>query len=294
MKGRAPGVAAAVPLGWLGLFIAAPVLLVLALAFGTTADRIPPIAPLVEFVNGHFRAHLTLGNFAAVVRDPLYASAFGNALVNALETTILCVLVGFPIAYAIALAPERRRRLYVMLAILPFWTSFLMRAYAWIGLTRDSGPVNSVLLMLGVIDRPIHILYSPAAVLLVMVYSYVPFFILPMYSVLEKLPQDLLEAASDLGARPGYVFRTVTLPLSLPGLLAGSLLVFVPAIGEYIIPDLVGNNDTVMLGGVLWAEFFENRDWPTAASIACVASALLIVPALLLRARMTGRSGDPA
>ncbi len=275
--------AALLPLGWLLAFVALPVALVLALAFGETADRIPPIAPLLEFAHGHLVSHLTVAHLADVVRDPLYRSAFGNALVNALGTTALCLLIGFPVAYAIALAPERQRRVYLMLAILPFWTSFLMRTYAWIGLLRDSGPVNRVLLALGVVDHPVHILYSPAAVLLVMVYSYVPFFILPMYAVLEKLPRDLLEAASDLGGRPGYVFRTVTLPLSLPGLLAGALLVFVPALGEYIIPDLVGNSDTIMLGGVLWSEFFENRDWPTAAAIAGIAAALLVVPALLLR-----------
>ena len=192
------------------------------------------------------------------------------------------MLIGYPIAYAIALAPERQRRIYVLLAVLPFWTSFLMRTYAWMGLIRDSGPVNHLLLALGLVDKPLPILYSPAAVLLVMVYSYVPFFILPMYAVLERLPRDLLEAAADLGARPRYAFWTVTLPLSMPGLLAGAVLVFVPAVGEYIIPDLVGNTDTIMIGGVLWIEFFQNRDWPAAAAIAFLAMAVLVVPFLLL------------
>jgi putrescine transport system permease protein len=295
MRPRLPPIAALVPLGWLIAFVALPVALVLALAFGETADRIPPIAPLFEYTHGRLIAHLTGSHLIEVICDPMYQAAFGNALLNALETTILCVLIGFPIAYAIALAPERRRRIYVLLAILPFWTSFLMRTYAWIGLLRDSGPLNRLLLTIGAIDHPVHILYSPAAVLLVMVYSYVPFFILPMYAVLEKLPRDLLEAASDLGARPAYVFRTVTVPLSLPGLLAGALLVFVPALGEYIIPDLVGNSDTIMLGGVLWAEFFENRDWPTAAAIAGVAAALLVVPTLIVRQRLAAgrRSAIP-
>lgn len=283
---RLPGrqqLAVAIPLGWLLLCVAVPMLLVLGLAFGEVADRIPPIEPLLSLAGGRITAHLTLHNLLGVASDPLYTSAFGNALLNALEATALCALIGYPIAYSIALAPERQRRIYVLLAVLPFWTSFLMRTYAWMGLIRDSGPLNDLLLALGIVDRPVPVLYSPAAVLLVMVYSYVPFFILPMYAVLERLPRDLLEAASDLGARPFYAFRTVTLPMSMPGLLAGSVLVFVPAVGEYIIPDLVGNTDTIMIGGVLWAEFFQNRDWPAAASIAFLTMAVLVVPLLLLR-----------
>ncbi len=278
-----PRLAVALPLGWLLLCVALPMLLVLGLAFAEIADRIPPIEPILSIAGGRLSVHLTLHNIIAVAVDPLYVSAFGNALMNALETTGLCVLIGYPIAYAIALAPERQRRVYVLLAVLPFWTSFLMRTYAWMGLIRDSGPLNHLLMAIGLVDRPLPVLYSPAAVLLVMVYSYLPFFILPMYSVLERLPRDLLEAASDLGARPFYAFRTVTLPLSLPGLLAGSVLVFVPAVGEYIIPDLVGNTDTIMIGGVLWAEFFQNRDWPTAAAIAFLTMAVLVVPFLVAR-----------
>jgi putrescine transport system permease protein len=285
----------ALPLGWLIICVALPMLLVLGLAFGELADRIPPIQPLLRLVHGGFETHLTLRNLAAVATDPLYAAAFGNALLNALETTLLCALIGYPIAYAIALAPQRQRRVYVLLAVLPFWTSFLMRTYAWMGLIRDSGPLNHLLLALGIVDQPLPLLYSPAAVLLVMVYSYVPFFILPMYAVLERLPRDLLEAASDLGARPLYAFRTVTLPLSMPGLLAGSVLVFVPAVGEYIIPDLVGNTDIIMIGGILWTEFFQNRDWPTAASIAFLTMAMLVVPFLLLRRLLPAfRSDAPA
>jgi putrescine transport system permease protein len=287
-----PRLGVVLPLGWLIVCVAVPMLLVIGLAFGEIADRIPPIEPLLTLTRGGFEPHLTLQNLAAVATDPLYVSAFGNALGNALETTVLCVLIGYPIAYAIALAPERQRRLYVLLAVLPFWTSFLMRTYAWMGLIRDSGPLNHLLLALGVVDKPLPVLYSPAAVLLVMVYSYVPFFILPMYAVLERLPRDLVEAASDLGARPLYAFWTVTLPLSMPGLLAGSVLVFVPAVGEYIIPDLVGNTDTIMIGGILWTEFFQNRDWPTAASIAVLTMAVLVVPFLLLRRYLPSFRGE--
>ena len=287
--------AVALPLGWLLICVALPMLRVFSLAFAEVGDGIPPVQPLLDLAGGRPNAHLTLSNLTAVATDSLYASAFANALLNALETTALCVLIGYPIAYAIALAPERQRRLLVLLAVLPFWTSFLMRAYAWMGLIRDTGPVNHVLLALGLINRPMPLLYSPTAVLLVMVYSYLPFFILPMYAVLERLPRDMLEAASDLGARPMFAFRTITLPLSAPGLIAGSVLVFVPAVGEYIIPDLVGNTDTIMIGGILWTEFFQNRDWPTAASIAMLTIAALVVPFLLLR-RLgpTFRSEGPA
>jgi putrescine transport system permease protein len=272
-----------IPFAWLLAFLALPILAVIALAFHEIADSIPPVQPLVSHVNGHWAVHASLRGMQIVTTDPLYIGAFRTALVNAALTTLGCALVGFPLAYAIARAPERRRNLYVLLMILPFWTSFLMRAYAWIGLIRDSGPLNSLLLAVGLIHEPIPILYTPAAVLLVMVYSYLPFFVLPMYAVLEKLPADLLAAAADLGARPWHVFRTVTLPLSLPGLVSGAVLVFVPAVGEYVIPELVGNSDSVMIGGILWEEFFQNRDWPLAATIALGTLGLLVLPALVLR-----------
>jgi putrescine transport system permease protein len=194
-----------------------------------------------------------------------------------------CVAIGFPIALAIAQAPRSRRNGYLFLAVLPFWTSFLLRAYAWIGLIRDSGPINAALMSLGWIDHPVPMLFTPAAVWLVMVYSYLPFFVLPMYAVLEALPAELLAAAADLGARPAYAFRTVTLPLALPGLISGAVLVFIPAVGEYVIPELVGNSSTIMIGGILWDEFFQNRDWPLAAAIAMATFLLLIVPSFLLR-----------
>ncbi len=278
-----------VPIGWLLAFLALPLLGVAALAFHDIADSIPPVAPLVSRVGGHLVVHASARGLRVVLSDPLYLSAFWNALSNAALTAAGCILVGFPIAYAIARAPLERRNFYVLLSILPFWTSFLMRSYAWMGLIRDSGPLNSLLLTLGIIKTPLTILYSPFAVLLVMVYSYLPFFVLPMYAVLEKLPTDLLAAASDLGARPVYAFRTVTLPLALPGIISGSILVFVPAVGEYVIPELVGNSSTVMIGGILWDEFFENRDWPLAATIALVTFVALMLPPLLLR-RTLGHS----
>jgi putrescine transport system permease protein len=273
----------AVPLVWLLLFLALPILAVVALSFHEIADSIPPVHALVSVDAGHLTLHASLRGLRIVTSDGLYFGAFKGAVVNAALTTVGCALIGFPLAYAIARAPAHRRNLYVLLMILPFWTSFLMRAYAWMGLIRDSGPINSLLLTIGVIREPIPVLYTPMAVLLVMVYSYLPFFVLPMYAVLEKLPADLLAAAADLGARPFYVFRTVTLPLSLPGLISGAVLVFVPAVGEYVIPDLVGSSNSIMIGGILWDEFFQNRDWPLAATIALVTFALLVAPALVLR-----------
>jgi putrescine transport system permease protein len=276
----------AIPFAWLLTFLALPLISVAALSIHVVADSIPPVAPLFSANQGHLALHVSMRGFQMVFEDPLYFVAFRNALVNAALTTAGCILIGFPIAFAIARSPARRRNLYVLLAILPFWTSFLLRAYAWMGLIRDSGPINALLLFLGIISKPVAILYSPTAVLLVMIDSYLPFFVLPMYAVLEKLPADLLAAASDLGARPAYVFRTVTVPLSMPGIVSGAILVFVPAVGEYVIPELVGSSSTMMIGGILWEEFFQNRDWPLAAAIALVTFGLLMLPALLLRRRL--------
>jgi putrescine transport system permease protein len=277
-----------IPFAWLLAFLALPLASVATLSIHAVADSIPPVAPLLTNDGGHLALHASLRGLGLVTHDPLYLAAFWRALVNAALTAAGCLLIGFPLALAIARAPARRRNVYVLLAILPFWTSFLLRAYAWMGIIRDSGPVNSLLLALGLIDHPIAILHSPTAVLLVMIYSYLPFFVLPMYAVLERLPAELLAAASDLGGRPAHVFRTITLPLSLPGIVSGVILVFVPAVGEYVIPELVGNSGTMMIGSVLWEEFFQNRDWPLAATIAIGTFALLMAPALLLR-RALGR-----
>lgn len=276
----------AIPFAWLAAFLALPLVSVTALSFHMVADSIPPVEPLLSTSQGHIALHMSMRGFRMVFDDPLYLFAFRNGLANATLTSAGCILIGFPLAFAIARSPARWRNLYVLLAILPFWTSFLLRAYAWMGLIRDSGPINGLLLSFGIIHKPLAILYSPTAVLLVMIYSYLPFFVLPMYAVLEKLPVDLLAAASDLGARPAHVFRTVTVPLSLPGIISGAILVFVPAVGEYVIPELVGNSSTMMIGGILWDEFFQNRDWPLAAAIALVTFGLLMIPALLLRRRL--------
>jgi putrescine transport system permease protein len=273
----------AIPFVWLVALLAVPLISIALLSLHNVADAIPPIAPLVSHSDGHLAVQASLRAYHMLESDTLYRSAFLSALVNAAFTMIGCVLIGFPIALAIAQAPRRRRNWYVFLAILPFWASFLLRAYAWIGLIRDSGPINTALLSLGLIHRPISMLFTPAAVWLVMVYSYLPFFVLPMYAVLESLPTEVLAAAADLGARPFYAFRTVTLPLALPGLISGAVLVFIPAVGEYVIPELVGNSSTIMIGGILWDEFFQNRDWPLASAIAIATFLLLMIPSYALR-----------
>jgi putrescine transport system permease protein len=275
--------AAGVPLFWLLAFLALPFVLLIGLSFSDVADSIPPVTPMVGLGNQGLTIAPTLRAYELLSDDPLYLVAFWNGVTNAFWTTLLCVLIGYPMAYAIAQAPPARRKIWLFLAILPFWTSFLMRTYAWMGLIRDSGPVNNALIGAGLISEPISVLNTPAAVLLVMVYSYLPFFILPMYAVLDRLPKDLIEAATDLGAKPLRSFLTVTLPLSLPGLISGAILVFIPAVGEYVIPDLVGNTETMMIGGILWNEFFTNRDWPMAATVAFFTIALLVVPFVVLR-----------
>jgi putrescine transport system permease protein len=273
----------AIPLVWLIALLAVPLVSIALLSLHCVADAIPPIAPLIGHSGGHLTVQASLRAYRMLELDPLYRSAFLSALVNAALTMIGCVLVGFPIALAIARAPRKRRNWYVFLAVLPFWASFLLRAYAWIGLIRDSGPINSALLTLGLIHHPVSMLFTPAAVWLVMVYSYLPFFVLPMYAVLESLPAEVLAAAADLGARPFHAFRTITLPLALPGLISGAVLVFIPAVGEYVIPELVGNSNTIMIGGILWDEFFQNRDWPLASAIAIATFLLLMIPSYVLR-----------
>lgn len=273
----------AIPLVWLVALLAVPLVSIALLSLREIADAIPPIAPFISHSGGHPSIQVTVRAYHMLASDPLYRSAFFSALINAAFTMIGCVLVGFPIALAIAQAPRKRRNWYVFLAVLPFWVSFLLRAYAWIGLIRDSGPINTALLSLGLIHRPISMLFTPAAVWLVMVYSYLPFFVLPMYAVLESLPAELIAAAADLGARPFYAFRTITLPLALPGLISGAVLVFIPAVGEYVIPELVGNSNTIMIGGILWDEFFQNRDWLLASAIAIATFLLLMIPSYVLR-----------
>ncbi len=270
----------AVPYLWLALFFLAPFAIVLRMAFSQAATALPPYAPHWEGLAllSDFLSQLDLANFSLLGDDPLYWQSYLSSLRIAALTTLIALAIGYPLAYAMALAPKRWQGILLVLVILPFWTSFLIRVYAWIGILRPDGLLDMALMGIGLTAEPLRLLNTDAAVLIGMVYSYLPFMVLPLFSTLQKLDGTLLEAASDLGATPLTTFLTVTLPLSLPGILAGSALVFIPAIGEFVIPDLLGGSDTLMVGKVLWSEFFSNRDWPLASAVAVCLLVLLVGP----------------
>ena len=269
----------ALPFVWLVVFFLLPFALVLAIAFGTNApDSAPPVA-----------LGLSLENFKLLFTDDLYVAAWLSSLRIAATATLVCLLLGYPMAYAIARAAPGRRPLLLMLVILPFWTSFLIRVYAWMGLLAENGILNQFLRWSGLASDPGTILGTEWAVQLGIVYAYLPFMVLPLYAALEKLDTGLLEAAADLGATPFAAFLTITLPLSLPGIVAGCLLVFIPAVGEFVIPDVLGGTDTLMIGKVLWDEFFTNSDWPLASAVAICLLVLLVGPIVLFQ-RQQARS----
>jgi len=279
----------AVPMVWLLLFFMVPFILVFGISFSQAQLSIPPFAPLWEWVDNRvlaLRVHLT--NYHFLATDALYISSYLYSLKVAAISTLFCLLLGYPMAYGIARAAPTARSLLLMLVILPFWTSFLLRVYAWIGLLKNNGVINNVLMSLGLIHQPIVMMQTDFAVYIGIVYSYLPFMILPLYANLEKHDRTLLEAAADLGARPWKAFLRITLPLSMPGIVAGALLVFIPAVGEYVIPSLLGRSDQLMIGRVLSDEFFENRDWPVASAVAIAMLLLLVVPIVIFQ-RHQGR-----
>ncbi len=292
--GRA--LAIAVPYLWLGLFFLAPFLIILKLSFAEVVLARPPYTPLVEWLDaaGQIapRIRVNLGNYALLAGDDLYIRSLINSLRIAFVSTLIALAAGYPLAYAMARAPESWRTALVTLVILPFWTSFLIRVYAWIGILKDEGLLNALLLKLGLIAKPLVILNTDWAVHIGIVYSYLPFMVLPLYAALEKQDPALLEAASDLGAPPWKAFWTVTVPMSLPGIIAGSLLVFIPAVGEFVIPDLLGGSGTLMIGKTLWAEFFNNRDWPLASAIAVVLLIALVAPILWFQRQQAKSEGS--
>src|SRR3954449_1554128 len=268
-----------VPFLWLAAFFLAPLLIVAGISLTGSADAIPPFEPPIAFGPEGIESNLTAVNYRQLAEGCLriYARSVGYAA----STTLLCLLIGFPIVLAIARAPETWRALLLFLVVLPFWTSFLIRVYAWIALLQPSGLINRVLLASGLIEDPVPLLYNAFLVTLGLVYSYLPFMILPLYGSLSRLDESLVEAAADLGARPRRVFLDVILPLSLPGIAAGCLLVFIPAVGEFVIPDLLGGPGTLMVGKMLWQEFFDNVDWPAAAAIAMALVVMLMLPLLI-------------
>ena len=271
----------ALPIVWLVLFFVVPFLIVLKISFSDMALAIPPYKPLLEWVGKHTLAvRLNFDNYAFLFTDSLYLNAFWNSIKVAFISTVICLGLGYPMAYGMARATARTRNILLLLVILPFWTSLLLRVYAWIGLMKANGVINNVLMASGIIHEPLTMLYTPFAMYVGIVYSYLPFLILPLYSNLEKMDWQLLEAAQDLGCRPWQAFYKITLPLSRNGILAGSMLVFIPASGEFVIPALLGGPNALMIGRVLWDEFFANRAWPVASAVA-ILMLIVLVPFMM-------------
>jgi len=278
------GIVIAMPSVWLLLFFLIPFLIVLKISFAHTRLGVPPYTPLWEWTTEH-ALHLSLSaaNYLFLARETLYLDAFLSSTKVALISTFFCLLLAYPMAYAIARADARWRNTLLLMVVLPFWTSFLVRVYAWIGLLRNNGVINNLLMSLGVIHEPIVMMQTDFAMYIGIVYSYLPFMILPLYSNLEKHDNTLLEAAVNLGATPFKAFLQITVPLSLPGIIAGSMLVFIPAVGEFVIPRLLGGNETLMIGRVLWDEFFNNRNWPGASAVAMMLLLLLVLPIMIFQ-----------
>ena len=274
---------AAVPTLWLIVLFLIPFVIVFRISFSEVRLAIPPYTPLITWHHGSPSFELHASAYSFLFTDPLYVSSYLYSLKVAAVSTLCCLAVGYPMAYAIARSGAAARSVLLMLIVLPFWTSFLLRVYAWIGLLKNNGVINNVLLSLGVIHHPLALLQTDFAVYVGIVYSYLPFMILPLYANLEKHDPALLEAAADLGARPLRAFAAITLPQSFAGIVAGSLLVFIPAVGEYVIPTLLGRTDQLMIGRVLSDEFFENRDWPVASAVAIVILLLLVIPIMLFQ-----------
>lgn len=273
-----------IPWFWLALFFVLPFLFILKISLSEPQLAQPPYQDWIrEFEDGLLTITLNFGNYLLLLEDDLYFSALMGSLSIAAVSTVISLLIGYPMAYAIALSPKHWRMPLLMLIILPFWTSFLIRVYAWIGILKDNGLLNQLLMGIGLIDEPLQMLHTPIAVYVGVVYSYLPFLVLPLYATLVRLDNTLLEAAADLGARPWRQFLTITLPQSIPGVMAGSMLVFIPVMGEFVIPDLLGGPDTLMIGKLMWTEFFSNKDWPVASSLAAILLLVLIIPFVVMR-----------
>lgn len=275
----------AIPLLWLVVFFLVPFFVLGRISLSEAIIARPPYSPLWEVApDGSIEIIASLQNYVFIFSDSLYRNAYLSSMMVAGISTVFALLIGYPIAYYIARSPEPRRSILLLMVILPFWTSFLLRVYAWIGFLRREGVINNLLIWAGIIDEPLVMMQTPGAVYVGIVYTYLPFMILPLYATLVKLDEALLEAASDLGASPIVTFFTVTLPLSLPGIVAGSMLVFIPAVGEYVIPALLGPSDMLMIGRTLWDEFFSSRDWPVASAVAIIMLIMVVLPIMWLQA----------
>ena len=267
------------PLLFLLIFFLIPFAFAFKISFAEAAPRVPPFTDVLSFTpDHHLRIAISLGNYRYLLTDQVYGVAYLYSLRTAFFSTVICLLLGYPMAYAIARAPKSTQGLLLLIIMLPFWTSFLLRVYALEGIIRDTGFLNTALLHFGVISHPLRIMRTSLAVYLGIIYSYLPFMVLPLFATLEKLDPTLLEAAGDLGSPPWRAFLDITLPLSIPGMIAGSMLVFIPAVGEFVIPSLLGGPNQLMIGRVLWDEFFGNHDWPVASAVAIAFLLLLVGP----------------
>lgn len=286
----------AVPYIWLGLFFLIPFFIVFKISLSQVAMAIPAYDPRFFWSDDLSTLwqkirQFSFENYVWLTQDSLYYKAYLSSVWIAAVSTFLALLVGFPLAYGMARSPLTIRPTLVMLVILPFWTSFLIRVYAWIAILKPEGLLNQFLMWLNIIDKPLTILNTDTAIYIGIVYSYLPFMVLPIYSALEKMDYSLIEAAQDLGCTPLKAFWKITFPLALPGVIAGSMLVFIPAIGEFVIPDLLGGSGTLMIGKTLWSEFFSNRDWPLSSAVAVVLLVILVIPIVLFQ-RMQARAQE--
>ena len=272
------------PIAWVVLFFAIPFAIIIKISFSHSIFSAPPYAPMLEWVGNHaLNIKLTFENYYLLFNERLYISSYLNSLYLAAISTIFCLLIGYPMAYGIAHSHSRWRHFLLLMIILPFWTSFLIRVYAWMGLLSNTGFINSLLIKIGLISAPLPLLHNNFAVCIGIIYTYLPFMILPLYASVEKVDPILIEASADLGAKPISTFFKVTLPLTFKGILTGSMLVFIPAVGEFVIPELLGGPNNPMIGKILWMEFFSNLDWPVASAIAVALLILLVIPMIIFQ-----------
>lgn len=273
----------AIPFAFLFLFFFVPFILVIGISFSQQQMGVPPYTPLTQLQDGVLHISLNFSHFQFLLQDELYIATYLSSLKMAGISTLICLLIGYPMAWYIARSDASIRNTLMLLVMLPFWTSFLIRVYAWVSILQNDGLLNNFLLWLGVIHSPLQMYRTDLAVYIGMIYSYLPFMVMPLYAHLVKMDLSLLEAAHDLGAKPWKAFLAITLPLSKNGIIAGSLLVFIPAVGEYVIPELLGGANTLMIGRVMWDEFFSNNDWPMSAAVTCAMVLLLLVPMALFQ-----------
>ena len=280
----------AIPYLWLFVFFLLPFAIILKISLADPIIAQPPFTPTFDAQGA---LSVTLDNFLFLLTDKLYALTYVKSVLLAMAATVSCLILGFPMAYGIARASPSTRSLLLLLIVLPFWISFLLRVYAWMGLLNNYGAINNALMWLDLIDQPIQFMYTDFAIFIGLTYSYLPFMVLPLYATLERMDLDLVEAAQDLGASRTRAFWDVTWPLARAGVIAGCLLVFIPAMGEYVIPYLLGGSESLLIGRVLFDEFFVNRDWPLASSVAIVLLLLLVVPIVLLQRNQARNEEQP-